>query len=145
MFLTDSENGHCHKPMDTAKASCYRGALNLNYGWGRFVRNLVMLLLLLGTFDCSILHAQTSSGTITGLVTDEKNSTVGGADVTITGADGTFTAKTVTSSDGIYSVPSIPPGIYTVLIQAKGFTQSQISQLNVTVAGVTKADAVLTV
>src|SRR5882757_4917006 len=115
---------------------------------GRFlmlIRHFIALLLLFGTITGVALWAQTSSGTITGLVVDEKNGVVGGAEVTITGADGTFTTKTTTSNDGIYSVPSIPPGLYTVLIQAKGFSQNKISQVNVTVGGVTKADAVLTV
>src|SRR5882757_8528453 len=89
-------------------------------------RHLITLLLFLGTIAGVTLRSQTSSGTITGLVVDEKNGVVGGAEVTITGADGTFTTKTTTSNDGIYSVPSIPPGLYTVLIQAKNFGQNKI-------------------
>jgi hypothetical protein len=107
--------------------------------------NLLVLLLLWGTFENLTLHAQTSSGTITGLVTDGKSGTIGGAEVTVTGVDGTFTTKTTTSSDGIYNVPSIPPGIYTVLIQGKGFASNKTSQVNVTVGGVTKIDVELKV
>src|SRR5207248_688447 len=97
------------------------------------VQHFVALLWLFMAISGASLQAQTSSGTITGLVTDEKNGTIGGAEVTVTGVDGTFSTKTTTSSDGIYNVPSIPPGIYTVLIQGKGFASNKISQVNVTV------------
>jgi hypothetical protein len=104
-----------------------------------------MFVLLIGLLKGDFILAQASSGTITGLVVDQKNGAVSDAEVTVTGADGTFSTRTVTGKEGIYSVPSLAPGVYTVQIQAKGFSQNRISDVNVSSGGVTKVDAVLQV
>lgn len=91
------------------------------------------------------LFAQSSNGTITGLVTDAQGSVVPGATVAITAVAGNFKTETVASSEGIYTVPQIPPGIYTVLVKADGFTQVKIEQVNISAAGTKTVDASLKV
>ena len=62
-----------------------------------------------------------SSGSITGQVTDTSGAAVPGASVTVTN-EATQAKRVVgTDSAGIYDVPSLIPGIYTVAIEAKGF------------------------
>src|SRR5215472_8915174 len=66
------------------------------------------------------LFAQTE-GEITGQVTDSSGSIIPSAKVTVTN-DGTG-AKRVANTDaaGIYAVPSLSPGIYTITVEASGF------------------------
>jgi Carboxypeptidase regulatory-like domain/TonB dependent receptor len=64
------------------------------------------------------LHAQTTNGSIQGTVTDPSGATVGGAIVTGRNLDTGLTISTVTTSAGIYSLANLPPGRYTVTIEA---------------------------
>jgi hypothetical protein len=65
-------------------------------------------------------HAQTF-GEITGLVTDTSGALVPGARVTITNVNTGATRATTSNTAGVYSVPSLPPGVYTVRAEADGF------------------------
>src|SRR5690242_8941194 len=70
------------------------------------------------------LSAQTSNtGTITGVVKDEKGGLVPGASVKLVNI-GTNAERTVTtSSDGIYEITQLVPGNYRLEIEAKGFSK----------------------
>jgi hypothetical protein len=118
-----------------------RFGTGVSVGRGSFLA----LVLFLVTAAGSLLHAQSSDGTITGLVTDGKNGAVADAKVTVSDDDGTFKTETVTSSGGVYSVPSLPPGTYTVHIVANGFQEENVEKIPVTVGGVNTADVVLKV
>lgn len=144
MFLTDSESRLRRLVLSEGAAVVCRSFLP-GYGCRGLRQIVVLLVLLLGVFNSHPLQAQASSGTITGLVTDEKGAVVGGAEVTVASTEGTVTTKTVTSGEGVYTVPSIPPGTYTVVVQAKGFGRNRISDVGATVGGVTKVDVMLTV
>ena len=109
------------------------------------IRLTFMTLMFLAVTAGTLLHAQQSNGTITGLITDSRNGTIPGAKVTVTSNDGTFKTQTVTGSSGIYSVPSLPPGSYTVHIAKIGFREEDIQQIPVTVGGVATADITLRV
>ena len=61
------------------------------------------------------------TATIRGTVVDVTQSTVPGATVVVTNQSTNFTRESTSSSDGIYSVSSLPPGSYTVSVQAQGF------------------------
>ena len=64
-------------------------------------------------------HAQTTDGTISGVVRDASGAGVPGATLTITN-QATKAAQTATSgADGSYSV-SLAPGMYSVAITLKG-------------------------
>jgi len=65
--------------------------------------------------------AQVTSGTIFGRVRDRSGAYVGGATVTVQSPD-FGAARTVTTTDsGDFVVPNMPPGTYTITIDAKGF------------------------
>lgn len=67
------------------------------------------------------VFAQTSLGTIVGNVTDESGAAIPHVSVKVTN-EGTSAVRTVLSSDaGTYTVPSLPPGIYTVEAEMAGF------------------------
>ena len=68
------------------------------------------------------LFGQSSQGTITGTITDEQGGRVANATVTVVqiGTNQKYTA--ITSSDGIYAIPSLPIGEYELSVNATGFS-----------------------
>ena len=78
------------------------------------------------------LHAQTTNGSIQGTVTDPSGATVGGATVTGRNLDTGLTQQTTTTDAGIYSLPNLPPGRYSVTVEAPNM--KKYSREGVTVA-----------
>jgi Carboxypeptidase regulatory-like domain/TonB dependent receptor len=78
------------------------------------------------------LHAQTTNGSIQGTVTDPSGGTVSGATVTGRNLDTGLTHATATTDAGIYSLPNLPPGRYSVTVEAPNMRK--YSQEGVTVA-----------
>ncbi len=72
------------------------------------LKTLIAAALLLAT--ASGLHAQTPTGSISGRVTDAGNLAVPGATVTIESPNLQGTRTTVTSANGDYILPCLPPG-----------------------------------
>jgi hypothetical protein len=72
----------------------------------------------------SLAVGQTSNtGTVTGVVKDEKGGLVPGASVKLTNL-GTNTERTsVTSSDGVYEISQLVPGNYRLEVEASGFSK----------------------
>jgi|GEM_PF-1952807 len=68
------------------------------------------------------LHAQTVSGTITGQVTDASGAIIPGVAVAIKNTDTGDARNTVSNGAGIFSVPALPPGPYTINVSGKGFS-----------------------
>jgi hypothetical protein len=65
--------------------------------------------------------AQNDVGSVVGFVTDQSGAVVPGAKVTITN-EGTGERRNVTTdAQGHYSVPNLPPAIYTMTAEAHGF------------------------
>src|SRR5579885_858137 len=64
--------------------------------------------------------AQGSVGTITGTVTDPSGATLSGATVTVTNTGTGATTKTTTSAAGLYRFVDLPPGMYSVTVEAPG-------------------------
>src|ERR1051325_10997592 len=81
------------------------------------------VLLLLAALFCPALSAaaQTSRGTISGVVTDPNGAVIAGAEVTITNAETTVSRSTVSNGEGIYRLEAVDPGNYSVKITAGGF------------------------
>lgn len=66
--------------------------------------------------------AQSSFGSITGTVKDPSGAVVPGADVTVTNQATALTRHGTTNSSGIFSIPNLDAGPYSVKISAKGFS-----------------------
>lgn len=81
---------------------------------------LPLLLLLLFS---SPAHGQFKA-VIQGTVLDPQGSAVTGAKVTVTNQDTGVSHDTVTSAQGFYRASELPPGTYTVTVEATGFKQS---------------------
>lgn len=69
----------------------------------------------------SVLHAQEFRATITGRVTDASGAVVAGAKVDATNQATNLVASTVSDTAGIYTIPLLQPGTYTVTATSTGF------------------------
>ncbi|HKY43500.1 MAG TPA: carboxypeptidase-like regulatory domain-containing protein, partial [Pyrinomonadaceae bacterium] len=80
----------------------------------------LLLLLVIGLFAVSA-PAQTGTSSITGRVVDAKEALVAGATVTLTNEATRVTQTLTTSDSGLYAFNSLPPGSYTITVEAPGF------------------------
>lgn len=92
------------------------------------------------------LMAQTAStGAIRGTVTDSSGAVVPNVTVTATNA-GTGQSRTATTgSDGSYSLPLLPLGIYTVKFEASGFNTESVPSITTNVSETTVLNRALAV
>lgn len=84
---------------------------------GRIVAGVILAILIVG----SVCHAQSTSGTISGIVVDPAERVVPDADIVVLN-DLTrvqYTGKT--NHDGIYVVSGLPPGPYRIQVSKPGF------------------------
>jgi len=87
----------------------------------RSAGGLLLLLML-----CATSIAQTSRGTLTGIVTDSSKAVVVDATVILTEAATGVSRQTTTNGSGLYRFDAVDLGTYKLSVQAKGFaTQSQ--------------------
>src|SRR5258708_15492903 len=91
-----------------------------------FLASIFALILSLGS-----LQAQSTLGTITGLVTDSSGSVIPNAVVVATNTATGAKAQTITSSTGNYVVPNLPVGPYEVGVAISGFKAWARSGINV--------------
>ncbi|HET6893658.1 MAG TPA: carboxypeptidase-like regulatory domain-containing protein, partial [Pyrinomonadaceae bacterium] len=86
--------------------------------------NQILTLLICGIFTllmAATVSAQTSRGTVTGIITDPNEAVVAGAEVELKNT-ATNQIRTTTSNDsGLYRFDAVDLGTYEVTIRAKGF------------------------
>src|SRR5438094_8562906 len=89
----------------------------------------------LALFICQLaIHAQTTTGSLTGAVTDPKGDVVPGASVAVKNVE-TGSEFTATSNDkGIFTVNQLAPGHYAVTVQSKGFKKALVPDVKIDVA-----------
>jgi len=109
-----------------------------------YVITSACLLLALAAVAPRVARAQVL-GTIDGNVTDPSQAAVVGAKVVVTEEATGLVRDTATNSAGVYTLPELPPGTYTVTISSSGFQTYTRTGVVVTVQTVTRADAALTV
>ena len=105
-------------------------------------RKPLILLTIIACFFAALVVTYGAGGEITGKVTDPKGAAVVGATITvIDSSDKKFTA--VTDDKGRYKVEELPPGLYTVVVSAKGFGESRREGVKVEESGPANADVQL--
>jgi hypothetical protein len=82
----------------------------------------LVLALLLSIFPTSRVFAQVVGATISGAVTDTSGSKMPGVDIAITNVGTGIVTKTVTKSEGTFTVPNLQPGNYEISASQKGFS-----------------------
>jgi hypothetical protein len=104
------------------------------------MRFVVALLLL-----SAVAYSQSTFGSITGTVTDQSGARVANAQITVINQDTSVARKSVTASDGVYTVTDLQPGIYRVQVQTEGFKLLQRSGVVLDANRVVNVDAALEV
>src|SRR5690349_23901386 len=95
-------------------------------------------------FLVSAAHAQFKAS-IQGTVMDPQGTAVPGAKVTVTNQDTGVSRDTVTSGEGFYRISELPPGKYTVTLEAAGFKKSTSKDIGVEAEQPRGFDATLSV
>src|SRR6201988_3043677 len=94
-------------------------------------------LLIVGLVICVaqvVVQAQTTTGALSGTVTDPGTALVAGATLTVTGVDTGAERSAVTNSSCAFDFPALLPGKYTVSVDAKGFKKTVVRDVVVSVA-----------
>lgn len=88
---------------------------------------------------------QSVYGTIAGNVADTSQSAIVSARVAAANPETGFTRETLSSSGGVYTLPNLLPGTYTVTVSAPGFQNYTRTGVVVTVQTVIRVDATLAI
>ncbi|PYV21494.1 MAG: hypothetical protein DMG27_20645, partial [Acidobacteria bacterium] len=83
-------------------------------------RGVWLSVLLVALLPASGL-AQSSNATISGTVSDPTGAVVPGAEVTVSAESMGAVGKTVSGTDGSYTLPNLPQATYRLEVKAKGF------------------------
>jgi hypothetical protein len=108
----------------------------------RFVAFLLAVLVAAGA---GVATAQERFGGLTGVVTDASGGVLPGATVTVTSKNTGAARTIVTSSDGLYTIPDLEPGRYSLTAELSGFAKYQIDDVLVSLGKTLKVDAQLKV
>jgi Carboxypeptidase regulatory-like domain len=85
------------------------------------------------------------SSALQGTITDSQQAFVPNATVRVTNATTGVTREAVTSADGVYRVPSLGAGVYTVEVEKAGFLKAQREQLKLGISETLRLDFTLEV
>jgi Carboxypeptidase regulatory-like domain len=112
------------------------------------IQTTAALALLLTFFALLMPHAawsQQVNAAITGKVTDSSGAAIVDARVTATDLDRGTTLSTVSNASGIYDLPQVPVGNYSIRVEKQGFQPAQQSKITLVLNQVARLDFPLTV
>jgi hypothetical protein len=109
--------------------------------WRRALRAIPFLLIFLLAQTAS--WAQSTQGSVLGVVKDAKGALVAGAEVTLTSKEEGTARNTVSSGAGSYSFSDVKAGTYTVEVTAAGFEKWSASNVTLIVRQELRLDATL--
>lgn len=99
-------------------------------GAGFFVRLVLCLGIVFHFLDYStsrVVHAQSTTATLSGTVADQAGASIPGVQVTVLSIVQGFQRSAVTNDEGIFVIPVLPPGTYTVRAERQGFSTGEVS------------------
>jgi hypothetical protein len=103
------------------------------------------VLIAVGLFLCSSLHAQTAQGSIDGTVRDAKEALVQNATVDMLNTATGVQQSTKTNGAGVFNIISLNPGSYDVVVSKPGFQKSVTRAVIVSTAQLSTVDVKLAV
>src|SRR6266550_5803271 len=92
---------------------------------------ILLLVFSLVLLALPLVIAHGAGGRIEGKVTDPKGAAVAGAIVTVADPVSNQNFRASTDSEGRYKVEGVPPGIYLVVVSAKGFSEARRDEVKV--------------
>lgn len=107
------------------------------------MRYISMLMVLL--FCAVVAIGQTNKGGISGTVLDANGGAVPGATVTVTNLNTNQAQSTTTSESGSFSISSLDPVTYNILVEATGFKRATLEKIKVDTATTASANIMLEV
>ena len=108
-------------------------------------RRSLVVCLVLAIYLVLPLSAQTPSGEISGVVTDQSGSAVAGVRVALTNLAINATREVQTNESGLYAFPALPPGVYTLKVEKAGFRAIERKNIEVQVGSANRIDLALEV
>lgn len=105
------------------------------------MRTIAVVAIILTSFIGVV--AQTNKGAISGTVVDPNGAAVPGATVTITNVGTGQKATVTTSESGSFTVQSLDPVLYNILVEAKGFKKAVLDKVKVDTASTAQANVAL--
>src|ERR1700731_3450808 len=84
--------------------------------------------------------AQSTTGRILGTLTDQSGAAVAGAPVVITDVQRGTSRSLTTDDSGDFAAPDLPPGIYKIHVEARGFKSVERPNVQIEVASDVRAD-----
>src|SRR5215813_4588524 len=101
------------------------------------------LVVVLSLVTPAVRAQSTSTGTVTGVVTDQQGAVVPGAEVTLTDTATNAVRKTTSNDAGRYTFVNVAPGIYDIAVSKTGFQRAVVAGQKVTVGLELAADVAL--
>ncbi len=111
----------------------------------RHIFSGVVCLLLTSLFSPVLSHAQQVTAAITGRVTDPSGAAVTDAKVIATDKDRGTEWPTATNNEGVYNLPRLPIGTYSVKVEHAGFQTATVSSVVLELNAVARLDFPLSV
>jgi Carboxypeptidase regulatory-like domain/TonB dependent receptor len=102
------------------------------------------LALLLGGFVTASAQV-TGVATLQGVVTDDSGAVVAGAEVAVTNIETGVTVKAIANEDGLYRVPALNPGRYSIEARGRGFAPARAREVRLEVGQTARLDIALKV
>ncbi len=102
--------------------------------WGQAVKRAIFsAVLFFSVFETFAAAQNASTGAVLGTVADPTGAMVAAAQIELTNKDTGAKITAVTSAQGTYAVPNVPPGNYTASARAAGFRTTVVNDVTVQV------------
>ena len=108
-------------------------------------RRQAILSLLVCLAACSLAHAQDPVGAIEGLITEKSRSPVAGVRVAARNLDNGFTKQVSTEINGLFRIPLLPVGQYSITVDAPNFATVVEQPIAVNVSETVRVELQLTI
>src|ERR687885_456998 len=108
-----------------------------------FVTALALVLTTLVPLSATPAMAQATTGVLTGTVADPTGAAIPNAKVTAKNQDTGKEDTTTASGEGVYSFPTLPPGKYTVTVEAPGFKRAVTTDVDVRIGTENRRDVAM--
>jgi Carboxypeptidase regulatory-like domain len=95
------------------------------------------------TLAWAVSWGQAPTGQISGTVTDPSGAVISGAEITASNEATNVRRTTTTNDDGLFNLPALPPGIYSLQIDASGFPRQVRTGLELQVGQVARVDVTM--
>jgi Putative beta-barrel porin-2, OmpL-like. bbp2/Carboxypeptidase regulatory-like domain len=89
------------------------------------------------------VDSKTALGALVGVVRDAAGRPVGGATVTATRTDASGVRAAIAGSDGVFSFADLPPGAWSLTVQANGYPDAKLASVTVSPLQAMRSDIVM--